>query len=142
LAALGVETIQFITTEKTQRTLHGSQELARAQKIIRAAAEQSKYFCLPLIKGPVNLMVYLEQQHTRGDLALVADPDGHSVRELIADRAAVSQATILVGPEGGLTVSERDLVAQHGFVSCRLTPTILKAEHAVSLLAGIVRSIF
>jgi 16S rRNA (uracil1498-N3)-methyltransferase len=142
LAALGVETIQLLRTEKTQRAAHGAHELERAHKIVRGAAEQSKYFCSPIIKAPITLNDYLAHHHTPGSFAMVADPEGQSMRVTIIDHKLASRATILVGPEGGLTSAERELVAQHGFIACRLTETILKAEHAVSLLAGIVRSVF
>ncbi len=60
---------------------------------------------------------------------LVADPDGGPVRE-----AGIGlPVTLLVGPEGGLTAGERELLARSGWGRIRLGPHVLRAETAATV---------
>ena len=45
-----------------------------------------------------------------------------------------------VGPEGDLTLEEKAYLKQLGFVFCALTPTVLRAQQAVALGLGVLRS--
>ena len=141
LAAVGVETIQLIITEKTQRSWGRDKDLERAHKIIIAAAEQSKYFSMPLIKPPRPLLEVLGDQNILSTVNIIADPAGAALNEFITTESIFDTATILVGPEGGLTDLEIEHACEVGFKRCALTPTILKAEHAVIIMSGVLRSI-
>lgn len=142
LAAVGVEVIQLIITEKAQRSWNGSKDRTRAEHIMIAAAEQSKYFSMPTIQDPQPLVMIMNGDTQPFDVKIVADPAGKPIEHLITSHNALEKACMLVGPEGGLT--EKELHAAHaaGFISYRLTPTILKAEHAVTIMSGLLRSLF
>ncbi|HEY2419383.1 MAG TPA: 16S rRNA (uracil(1498)-N(3))-methyltransferase [Steroidobacteraceae bacterium] len=43
---------------------------------------------------------------------------------------AVAGLSLLIGPEGGLSATELTIAQDHGFMSCRLGPRILRAETA------------
>ena len=47
---------------------------------------------------------------------------------------------MLVGPEGDLTHEEKQFVDDHGFIFCKLTPTIMRAHQAVAVGLGVLRS--
>jgi 16S rRNA U1498 N3-methylase RsmE len=48
---------------------------------------------------------------------------------------------LLVGPEGDLTLEEKEIVRANKFIFCALTPTIMRAVQATGLAAGFVRSL-
>jgi 16S rRNA (uracil1498-N3)-methyltransferase len=137
--AMGVGTIQLLTTEKSAHW-SGAKELDRLQRVAVAAAEQSKQFALPKFIEPISLGKFFEASLTGNALMLHADVDGAPLSSLVADFSQQSSFVISVGPEGDLTKQERDLLVKNNCTFVRLTPTVLKAEEAASLLIGIVRS--
>lgn len=141
LGAVGAHDIQVVTTEKTQRPWHKERDAIRARNILISAAEQSKYFSMPFIHEPQPLQHVINKCSSLSDLKIVADPRGESLGHLFISNTPLDRVIMLVGPEGGLTDQEYSLVSHAGFVSYRLTPTILKAEHAITILSGILRSI-
>lgn len=127
----GVTNIQLITTQKVQRKWGGQKEFDRLQRIIIAAAEQSKCFSFATLLDPVSLETALD---TYKNLPLLfADPAGALLQ------APKKDCAVLVGPEGDLTVSEKELVKKAGATLFKLTPTILRAEQAVVLSVGSIR---
>ena len=67
--------------------------------------------------------------------------DAAPIRELLERSRGISRATVIVGPEGGLTeVEERDLVSK-GAVRVRAGPGTLRVETAVVVLVSLVASL-
>lgn len=143
LHEMGVTDIQLITTQKTQRSWTGNKEMERLERIMGAAAEQSKQFVFPALHEPQPLTQLLSNTTADG-IRLFADPTGADLWTVLKDCRDESPTsfTLLVGPEGDLTHQEKEHVKTAGFISCALTPTVLRAHQAVSLLAGIIRSVF
>jgi 16S rRNA (uracil1498-N3)-methyltransferase len=109
----------------TQRTVAERVRLERLEAIAIEAAEQCGRTRLPEIMEPATL----KQLLTHPDRPLYfADEEGG---EPAAHAFAAGPATILVGPEGGFTQEERELVrAASGAVPISLGPRILRAETA------------
>ena len=63
-------------------------------------------------------------------------------RDLIAKLTTekYSVINIVVGPGGGLTNSEVDILKNYGFTRYKLTPTIMRSEVATVLALGSIRS--
>lgn len=134
-AALGASAVQLITTAKT-RAWGGKKELERLQRVIIAAAEQSKNFAMPLIYEPSHLSDAL-QKYVSVETKLFADVSGTSLSGLLAKADFAKDFLLLVGPEGDLTDQEKELV-KNSFSFCVLTSTIVRAEQALALLLGVV----
>ncbi|MDR1397033.1 MAG: 16S rRNA (uracil(1498)-N(3))-methyltransferase [Desulfarculales bacterium] len=52
---------------------------------------------------------------------------------------APEEVWVIIGPEGGLSKEEIELAQERGFVSCRLTSSILRSETAALVTAGCLR---
>lgn len=143
---LGASVVQLVVTEKVQRAWGGAKEFERLQRIMIAAAEQSKNFALPELHAPIVLEQALENVNKQSAkfkaVKLLFDLGGKSALSVMHELAAEKHAEIilLVGPEGDLTDIEKQLAAQQGFVTCTLTPTILRAVSAFALGLGLIRS--
>lgn len=141
LAAVGVTTIQCIETKKISTNRWQAKDLERLQRIIIAAAEQSKNFNFPELRPPVSLDSVLCDIKGK---KIFFDCDGESLREVVntLSHDVAQEFILLVGPEGDLTSEEKDKVRQAGFIFCALTPTVLRSVHALFLGAGTMRSLF
>jgi 16S rRNA (uracil1498-N3)-methyltransferase len=143
LAELGVNTIQLITTQKTGRAFDYKREVERLERIMIAAAEQCKQFALPTILPPQNLPELCSAiiKSPAQALALYFDPAGTPLVTFLqqAQESRVSNIILMVGPEGDFTPEEKVLILQSGFLPCKLTPTVLRAVHAVCVGVGAFR---
>jgi 16S rRNA (uracil1498-N3)-methyltransferase len=125
---LGVSELRPMVTGRTNpRTLN----LDRLDAIAIEAAEQCERLTVPRILAPVPLFE-----------ALAAWPDGRPLvaalerREAPPVRPARGPAALLIGPEGGLTPAELDVLRRTPFiVPASLGPRILRAETAA--IAGL-----
>jgi RsmE family RNA methyltransferase len=136
---LGVNKVQLLITEKVQRNWQ-VKELERLKHIMIAAAEQSKCFAIPQLLEPVPLLDVPLSGST-----VFFDPEGEALADvLIKDlyQKQIDSLTVVIGPEGDLTESEKFYLQKQQALFICLTPTILRAQQAVALGVGILRSFF
>jgi 16S rRNA (uracil1498-N3)-methyltransferase len=142
LVEIGVNEIQLILTQKTHRAWSGQNEFERIHKIMIAAAEQAKQFSVPKIYQPIGLQEYL-QKKIQNNALIFFDTNGISLAQWFKEKASLKTESIslLIGPEGDLTKTEKDAVQAAGAHLVSLTPTILRAQQAITLGAGAIRSL-
>ena len=143
---LGANKIITLITEKSQKSFH--QE--RSIKILIAAAEQSKNFAFANIDTPLELIKYLDLNKTNkpeNSINIFFDAEGEDPNEVVKNiktklqKNINSNINLMIGPEGDLTESEKVLLKNHGFIFCKLTPTILRSFQAVNVGLGIFRAL-
>jgi 16S rRNA (uracil1498-N3)-methyltransferase len=141
LTELGAQRIQVVVTQKTSRSWGTSKDVERAQKIMQAAAEQSKNFSFPILEQPLNLNQVVAK-YGAGSTKVFFDAEGCPARDLVSSIKAStgSSLVLMVGPEGDLTQNEKKVIQQGGFVFCALTKTIMRAQQAVAVSLGLLRS--
>lgn len=131
---LGVQKIALLITEKSRKQLH-PHELERLNRIMVAACEQAKYFYLPWLNSPAQLLNFLTVERN----FIFCDPTGEPFSMLMQNNEHTQNYTILIGPEGDLTHAEKELLKKNAqFI--RLTPTILRVPQAVTVALGNLRS--
>lgn len=139
-AACGATTIALIPTEKSRHALL-EHEYERLQKVTIAAAQQSKQFAFPDLMLADNLQTMLTRLD---DVTLVyCQPDGQAMQTIVTQLRTDAQKKIavLVGPEGDFTDREKTNITAHNALTMRLTPTVLRAEDAVLVALGALRSL-
>jgi len=127
-----VRTLQPVITARTQFPKLNVDK-ARAQAI--EAAEQTERLDIPTIDAPVQLSALTEA--FRGDYSLIFADEGGEARGVMEALQDINGPTaILIGPEGGFTPQERELLRAQDFVTpVSLGPRILRADTAaLSLL--------
>jgi 16S rRNA (uracil1498-N3)-methyltransferase len=136
---LGVAAILPVTTARSVVRLDRDtreRKLAHWRGIAVAACEQCGRARIPTIGVPAA---------RSGRLGAPAA----GTRFLLAPDAAVSLADaargevsveVLIGPEGGLEVDERDAALAAGFRACRLGPRVLRSETAAIAALAILQS--
>lgn len=127
---LGITRIVPIITERTEVKLdaeRAARRIAHWQAVIASACEQSGRSRLPTLAAPVRLTTWAAALDADSGLRLALDPHGdHSPRSL----PAFARATLVVGPEGGLSEKDFGVLKQLDFVGLRLGPRILRTETA------------
>ena len=127
---LGIQSIQPILTERSVIRLTGERaekKLAHWRNIAISACEQSRRARIPDIRRPESVATACEQLG-KTTTRLVLDPAGDDIPETTIRSA--SSIALLVGPEGGLTDTERETASSAGFGRVRLGPRILRTETA------------
>jgi 16S rRNA (uracil1498-N3)-methyltransferase len=140
---MGATAIDLILTEKTHKKWGGEREEDRLRAIMIAAAEQSKQFSLPTLTPPQKIDDYVKKLIKSNDVKIVFDPRGQPLKAIIDQFAASSPKaiTLALGPEGDFTAGEKNLLMAAGFLPCALTPTVLRAQQALILGLGVIRSL-
>ena len=131
LTELGVDRIAFVHARRSALRWDASRAdgaLERLRRVAREAAMQCRRSRVPAVEGPWDLTRLV------GDpTVVVADVDGGPADEL---PVTIEGWTLLVGPEGGLTTEELDLLAAAPRLA--LGPHVLRAETATVVAAGLL----
>jgi 16S rRNA (uracil1498-N3)-methyltransferase len=134
---LGIEQLVPIAAEHGVVRLDPIQGLRRVehwQAIAISACEQCGRNRLPQIAPVLTLARALEALPAEG-ARLLLDPEG-ALR--LADVPVAGGATVLIGPEGGWSATERRLCERAGISACRLGPRVLRTETApLAVLAAL-----
>ncbi len=104
--------------------------------IIIHACEQSGRTTLPIINPITDITDWVN--HDAGH-KIVFDPEADSSLSQLDPAGTVS---VLIGPEGGLSVTEIDLAIAHKFKRIKLGPRILRTETAAVVACGAIQTIW
>lgn len=126
---LGVSRIVPIVSDRSVVKLSGQRaerRVAHWREVAIAACEQCGRNRVPEVTLITELQALLSAG-TGQRLRLLLSPDAPHELKALAPTAAV---TVLVGPEGGLTMDERRSAERGGFVPLRFGPRVLRTETA------------
>lgn len=134
---VGVAEVLPVVTARTVVDPAGKEEARRERwgRIAREAAEQAGRAAVPEI-GPVSDLAGAAARLAELDLFLVPweEEQARGIREVLRAAGGVGgpprSVGFLIGPEGGLTRAEVDLVRRHGAVAVTLGPRLLRTETA------------
>jgi len=124
---LGVNKIIPIFTNHCIVRLKGDKLVNRQQhwqKIIISACEQSGRSFVPEITIPTPLNDFLQQPITNGFVL------HHRAKQTLLTLQPINQATLIIGPEGGLNTTEITQATQAGYQPLLLNSRILRTETA------------
>lgn len=132
---IGVAAIRLVQTERAPRQ-SGGQRLERLRRIAVSAVEQSQRSVVPEISGVhsfAEIADLLEVATERWVLHLGETSSTQSVGE--------GRTALLVGPEGGWTANELEVLEALGCYRRSLGPTVLRIETAAIVgCAGLLSS--
>ena len=112
--------------------------LRRWRAVARSAARQSRRGYIPSIDGPVATAAHADLVAARvgsGGLVLAL----HESADRPLAELPVAQADsimLIVGPEGGISDTELDRLAEAGATAVRLGPTVLRTTTAAAVALG------
>jgi len=128
---LGVHRIIPVANTRSVVKLKGERAERRQahwQAVAASACEQSGRNRLPEITEVCSLEQACQQVASLSCKIMLAADGAVGPKQL--DQARQSACCLAVGPEGGHTSVERDLLRHHGFASLRLGPRVMRTETA------------
>jgi 16S rRNA (uracil1498-N3)-methyltransferase len=127
---LGVARIVPIVTDRTEVKLdpeRAERRVAHWEAVVASACEQCGRSRLPEVTEPLKLADWAASLDESAGLRLALDPQGDRAPR---DLPASTRATLVVGPEGGLSSHDLATLSAAGFHGLRLGPRILRTETA------------
>ena len=129
---LGVKKVALIATSRTVVKYEEKdidKKIARFNKIMKEASEQSHRLLVPTLLGIYNLNNLPKEVYS--DLNYVAyEKDASDVSGAFPHFAKDKTISILIGPEGGFSEQEIEMLTKLGFMRTSLGKRILRAETA------------
>ena len=117
----------------------GGKKIERWTKIAREAAKQSKWGLIPRIHAVLDLEAFLKSR--AGEIMVFfSENGGRPLRDVVLARSdrPPTEASALIGPEGGWTGAEEALMTAAGYEAVSLGGAILRAETAALSAAAIL----
>ena len=113
--------------------------VAHWQSVIVAACEQSGRAVVPTIAPPQPLANALFGLPSSSALRLLLDPKAGQALDLV-DEHSSRELVLAIGPEGGWSPRDRELLRAAGFEGMRLGPRILRTETAGIAAIAVLQS--
>ncbi len=119
-------------------------KLRRWEKVIQAAAEQSRRGRLPPLQPLMLFAAACEQVRRSGGLGLIPWEQEATPLHEVLDEASHPQrpfnVSLFVGPEGGFAPAEVQMARDYGLIPVSLGPRILRAETAGVVTVALILS--
>jgi 16S rRNA (uracil1498-N3)-methyltransferase len=130
---LGVSAIQPLVTRRTETTIAALLRGARVdrwRRVALASVKQSRRAVLPDIRTPLTLESYLEEPAPGLRLMLVEPTTGVAAESLgrLRGEPPPTEASVIVGPEGGWAEEEWAAAGRHGVRLVTLGHRTLRAD--------------
>lgn len=136
---LATDTIYPVVFERSVKQPRPAPAMRRYRLKTIAAAKQSGRLLLPTIREPLPLPAFIQNLKTEYPEAVLTygsiDEGAIPATEISIGAADIAA---IVGPEGGLTESEQDLLADAAARPVRLSNTTLRVETAAIAFAAIL----
>lgn len=133
---LGVLTIAPVFMERTVVVDRGNfgKKLARWQKISAEAVKQCRRGLVPQVSEPQDFAALLDEL-SNYDLVVFPyeNEENYTLKDLLRQEAAgraIKTVAVLIGPEGGFSEKEAQMLADRGIAGVSLGRTILRTETA------------
>jgi 16S rRNA (uracil1498-N3)-methyltransferase len=137
---LGISRIVPLTTERSVVSLKGERlekKMAHWQGVIVSACEQCGRNTVPELLPMQSIETWISREESGSCLLL-----DHRASESISSLTASEEITLLIGPEGGLSETERGRAYARGYKGLRLGPRILRTETAALTALAALQSRF
>ncbi len=134
---LGVHEFVVFAAARSVRVA-SEQRLQRWQRIVQESAKQAQRARVPNLTWVQDVRSLLTST-IDADVSFVLTPDSDAATEPAIAREPLNSVRIVIGPEGGLTPAEIQLLDAAGFQRLSLGPRILRAETAAIAVTAVLQ---
>jgi len=138
---LGVKRITPLLTEHGVVKLAAERAEKRRQhwrKVATSACEQSGRVRLPLVDAPVRLDTWLADKTEQADIDILLKPG--ATESLASIDVPATKVCLLIGPEGGFSNAEYEMLEAAGFRAVSFGPRVLRTETAAIAALAILQA--
>jgi len=136
---LGVDHIAAVIFERTVKLAKSISTSERYNKLLIAAAKQCGRIFLPKMTGPADLQQTLSLlKSDYPNSQLIFGSFSEKAKPVVQLSTSGKDTIAFIGPEGGLTHEEKDMLKSAGASEVRLTDTTLRIETAAIAFAAIL----
>ena len=121
------EIVPIITNRSIYKLSDTKKKIERLNRIAKSAAEQSERGVLPKIAEPISLDAHLKSKDAVSLFACCEEKISITQR---LDNLNPEEVEIWIGPEGGFTDSEREMLMLKEIIPFSLGPRVLRSETA------------
>lgn len=140
---LGVDKI--IPIEATRSVIKvndkADKKIDRWQKIVKEASEQSKRNKVPVISNIKKIKDLINEEYDCKILCSVNEMS-MSLKKVLQNASKSDTILFVIGPEGGFSSEEEDILISNGFISTSLGSRVLRTETASTFVLSIINYIF
>mgnify|MGYP000955327950 FL=1 len=126
---LGVYDFILVNSDRSKIKIDGKEKkkIERWNTITKEAAEQSHRNIKPIVRDIMSINDLLKLDY---DLKLICSTKENekTIKNVLQNSTNCDRIIIVVGPEGGLTVSEEEKLEKNGFIPVTLGNLILRTE--------------
>lgn len=135
---LGVDEIILLNTNRSIIKINDVEsKIKRYNRICKEASEQSHRSNVPVINGILNIS---ELTENKSDLKLLCTVNEVStnIKEILHKSNNYGTLLIVIGPEGGFSSTEEQILIKNGFISVSLGNNVLRAETAPLYILSVI----
>lgn len=139
---LGASEIIPIQTSRSIINLKGKEEkkLIRWNKIVKEASEQSKRNKIPTVNKVINLKELINLDYDYKLLCAVNEMTT-TIKKVLSNIKSCDRILFVIGPEGGFSKEEEQLLIDNGFTSISFGKRVLRSETAGIYIMSIINYI-
>lgn len=139
---LGVSEIIPVETSRSIINLKGKEEkkLIRWNKIVKEASEQSKRNKIPVVNNIMGLKELINLDYDYKLLCAVNEMTT-TIKRVLSNIKSCDKILFVIGPEGGFTKEEEQLLIDNGFTSISFGKRVLRSETASIYIMSIINYI-
>lgn len=115
-------------------------KLQRWSKILQEAARQCHQYHLPTLQAGQPLTEVVRQ--VNAELKLVLWEESHRSLRTVLPSAAPKSVAAVVGPEGGISRAEVEMLERFGYTAVSLGPRILRTETAGLAIISVLQYLY
>lgn len=133
--------IPVATTRSVVKIKKGDKKITRWQKILKEASEQSKRVKVPDMHDVITIKELAKIEGYDLKLLFTLEENSKNLKKVLTNSKTCAKMIIVVGPEGGFTKEEEQILIENGFISTSLGSSVLRTETAGIFLTSIIRYI-
>jgi len=140
---LGVKNIIPVNTSRSVVKLNDKidKKISRWQTIVKEASEQSKRLDVPVVEKPLDIKDLISLDYDYKILCSVNEVS-RNIKTVLSNIIESDRILIVIGPEGGFSNEEEQLLINNGFVSTSLGNRVLRTETASLFVLSVIDYIF
>ena len=138
---LGVDSIIPISTTRSVVKANGKEikKLERWQKICKEAIEQSKRVVVPEVRSIMDIPSLSKLDNYDVKLLCTVNENSKNIKKVLSNIKTGVTMLMVVGPEGGFTQQEEQILIDNGFIAVSLGSSVLRTETASLFLMSVIR---